>query len=150
MVPLASANGYATWDTVAAASFAIANLNKAVAGVKTRNRGVLLDSAYIAALTNVPIQRNFPVGIHEVSDWSTAGAAVVGFAGDKSAVVVASGRVPVPRDADHSVFTLQPLGLSVSASVWWSTATRGNWMSFDCMIGAAVGKTGSGILLKSS
>lgn len=77
--------------------------------------------------------------------FQAAGDNVVAFSCDPSAMAVAAMLPADPGDAKErdyiasEVVTLDRLGISVEFNVWFSRATRGHWLSYDVVFGAAVG-----------
>ncbi len=82
---------------------------------------------------------------HYANRLAAAGEGVVGFSCDPSAMAVAAMLPADPGDAKErdyiasEVVTIDPLGISVEFNVWFSRATRGHWLSYDVVFGAAVG-----------
>jgi hypothetical protein len=77
--------------------------------------------------------------------FAAAGSGVVGFSCDPSAMAVAA-RLPAdPGSAKENdyiasdVVSIDSLGISIEFNVWFSRATRGHWLSYDVVFGAAVG-----------
>lgn len=134
---------------------------------KARARNLLLDGDYFSQITNQPGFYQ-PTGtssgngwkpygwdyIAECSDWSGAGAGVVGFACSPEALGFVAG-LPAESPSSGQVLTRQSielpgLGIQVAYHVWFALSTRTLWASYDLMLGAAACDTSAGILIKSA
>lgn len=82
---------------------------------------------------------------HYSNRFAAAGEGVIGFSCDPSAMAVAAMLPADPGDAKNrdyiasEVVAIDPLGISIEFNVWFSRATRGHWLSYDVVFGAAVG-----------
>ena len=130
------------------------------ASVDSNTIYAVLANAYYAKLlrwqtTDIGPDADGFARVMKASRWSAAGANVVGFACDPSAILLASGLPKtLPEIAGSLVsqdtVTIPGVGLTVQVNSWVSTATRALWLSYDVMFGAAVGNASALTLLKSA
>jgi len=136
---------------------------------KATTKNAILDGSYMAKLLNVPTYYQ-PVGDIEVSsaikafgwdlialqtDWSQAGANVLGFACDPQAIGVVAGLPLAPQAASSSVLsvsteTIPDIDLTIATYRWLSLATRTEWVSYDVMFGASVLDSTAGVVISKS
>jgi hypothetical protein len=140
---------------------------------KADERHAMLDGEFIAQLLNVPtmfqtgvrngsddIVRNYGWdGLHLNTEWSGAGAGCRGFACHRQALGAVAGLPLTPPQVgqqipggilNESTAEVPEVGLSFAVYLWFSTASRAMWCSFDAMFGAAKLDTTAGIFLKAN
>ena len=141
----------ATTTIGAASSFDSADLPAILAlGKNYRRCTLLLDGGHLAYL--LPTTREhfafgeagafgFDGGIYKNNLWTGATTNTAGFVCGPDALVIATG---LPAVLPSGEFIAQEnvvigAGISVTASTWFSRASRAMWASFDVMFGVAVG-----------
>lgn len=159
-----TANFTATPVTVAQSSFAAANA-KALLGQLGKNprKNLILDSVAFAQFA--PENKNaFQLGesgaygfngVFQQTTWAGATTNVYGVACGTDAICVAAGipeMHPSGREAmyEQRTITIPGIELPVQINMWWSSATRTIWCSYDIMFGAAPGLSDRAILIKSA
>lgn len=145
-----------------AATFAADSLKPVLAAAKNyRAKNLLLDGGHLAYL--LPTDReSFALGeqgaygfdlIAEQNRWTSAATNAVGFVCGPDALAIASGMPGNPPTGQFDVngtFTVEELGLTVMYTVWYNTATRVQWASYECMFGAGAGDTTQAEVLVTS
>jgi hypothetical protein len=145
-----------------AATFAADSLKPVLAAAKNyRAKNLLLDGGHLAYL--LPTDReSFALGeqgaygfdlIAEQNRWTSAATNAVGFVCGPDALAIASGMPANPPTGQFDVngtFTVEELGLTVMYTVWYNTATRVQWASYECMFGAGAGDTTQAEVLVTS
>ncbi len=141
-------------------SFGFAESRLAYAAVKFANtRNLILDTEYTAGLLNNPTyfqksleQQNGPGhwsnifgwdNVFENTEWSAAGPNVHGLACDPQAVGVIAG-LPLnnPQGIPGGILSVSTgvipgAEMPIAVYMWFNTATRTYWLSFDSMVGAS-------------
>lgn len=117
--------------------------------IKGKKKGLVVRDDYFAAV--LPDDFNsftvesglglFSEGAYAVSDWTSAGANIVGFVAAPSAMAVAAAipaKSSVVQDAIQSeVFVSEKLGIPVELNMWTDVNTRTLWASYDVCFGVA-------------
>jgi hypothetical protein len=134
---------------------------------KSPVKNAILDGEYMARISNAPVfyQRTGTEsgegqgwrafgwdGIYECSRWSGAGPNVRGFFCGQSALGVLAGLPLLGENVtlQTKTITLPGLGLSVSASQWFSLKSRSMFASYDLVMGVCLLDRSCGFLLKSA
>jgi hypothetical protein len=135
---------------------------------KSPIKNAILDGEYFAQLTNTPAyyQRTDTKpgagyatfgwdGVHESSDWTTAGTAGVrGIVCNPQAIAVIASPPLAPAGAPQTLewqdMVLPGLEMTVRLHSWLSLATRTLWRSLDVVFGAAVADSTAAILIRDS
>jgi ATP-dependent protease ClpP protease subunit len=142
-----------------ASNFDSADLPPILGAAKNyRQKNLLLDGGHLAYL--LPTDRqSFALGeqgaygfdiIAEQNRWTGATTNTCGFVCSPDAIAVASGMPNNPASDQfelNGTFLVAPLGLTVMYTVWFNTATRVQWASYECVFGAAAGDTTSAEVL---
>lgn len=170
--PITAAN-YTTTPLVAALdpnAFGFSESRQLYAKLKyAMTRNLILDTEYTAGLLNQPgyfqnaIEQQLGPGhwqnvfgwdnVFENTEWSGAGANVHGFACDPQAIGVIAG-LPLVNEAgipggilSVSTGVIPGCDLPIAVYMWFSTASRTYWVSFDTMFGAAKLDGTAGVLI---
>jgi len=145
-----------------AANFASDDLPAILALGKNFSRAtLLLDGGHLAYL--LPTTREhfafgeagafgFDGGIYKNNLWTSAATDICGFVCGPDAIVIASG-APATLPAGEAMMTESVdvgLGISVTATTWFSRSSRALWGSYDLMFGAAVGDATQGKVLTTA
>lgn len=145
-----------------AATFAADSLKPVLASAKNyRAKNLLLDGGHLAYL--LPTDReSFALGeqgaygfdlIAEQNRWTSAATNACGFVCGPDALAIASGMPASPPSGQFDIngtFTVEELGLTVMYTVWFNTATRVQWASYEIMFGAGAGDTTQAEVLVTS
>jgi len=174
LAPATTTNFTATPLTAALnpGSFGFAESRQLYATLKFANtRNLILDTEYTAGLLNQPsyfqkaLEQQTGPGhwtnvfgwdnVYENTEWSGAGVNVHGFACDPQAIGVIAG-LPLTNNAgipggilSVSTGIIPGAELPIAAYLWFSTASRTYWMSYDVMVGAAKLDATAGVIIKS-
>ena len=156
------ANYGATTNIGAAAAFDADGLKPVLALAKNyRAKNLILDGGHLAYLlpTN---KESFRLGeqgaygfdlIGEQNRWTSAATNAVGFVCAPDALAVASGSPALSASNQfetYGTFQIAEIGLTVLYTVWFNTATRIRWASYETMFGAAAGDTTQAEVLASA
>jgi len=168
MAPLTAANYPATPLVSAAAAFDFSDLQTLWGQLKkSRVKNLLLDGEYLSRIVNTPnlFQKAGIApgtgwqafgwdGIYLNTNWTGAGANIVGFACNPQALGIIAGlplQAPVSDQVlTRTVMTLPELQLSVVLHNWFSLQQRTGWCSLDVMLGASLLDSTAGVLVKSA
>lgn len=146
----------------AAAAFDGDGLKPVLAAAKNyTNKNLILDGGHLAYL--LPTDKfQFALGesgaygfdlIAAQNRWTSAATNAVGFVCSPDALAIGAG---APANTSNSqfetygTFQIAELGLTVLYTVWFNTATRVRWASYEVMFGAAAGDTTQGEVLVSA
>lgn len=139
---------------------------------KAVRRNLILNPVYVAGLLNTPTyyqkapeQQDGPGhwtnifgwdNVYELSDWSAAGNNSNGFACDPQAIGVIAG-LPLINNAgipggilSVSTGTIPGADLPIAAYMWFNTASRTYWISYDSMFGASKLDSTAGVCIVSA
>lgn len=95
----------------------------------------------------------FDGGLYEQNRWTGAATNACGFSCAPEAVGIASGPPENPQSGSFdsvSTFTIEDIGITVLMTMWYNTATRIQWASYELVVGAAAGDTTVGEVLVTS
>ena len=146
----------------AAANFDSADLPAVLALGKNFSRvTLLLDGGHLAYL--LPTTREsfvfgeagaygFDGGIYKNNLWTGGATDIAGFVCGPDAIAIATGQ---PANLPNGEYVTQEVvsigaGISVTATTWFSRASRAMWGSFDVMFGCAVGDATQGKVLTTA
>lgn len=156
-----------TPEIVSAAAFNWSNSSNMRAQLKKSPiKNLILDGDYLARLENVPsFFQNTGIGngarptfgwngIYESTNWTGAGANIRGLGCHPQAIVKAMGLPLNPPNIPGGIFqttTFEVPGpnVAVALSMWFSTASRTMFTSWDVVAGFAVADTTAGVILAS-
>lgn len=156
------ANYGATTNIGAAAAFDSDGLKPVLALAKNyTNKNLILDGGHLAYL--LPTNREqFNLGesgaygfdlIAEQNRWTSAATNAVGFVCGPDALAIGAGapaNVSNSQFETYGTFQIAEIGLTVVYTVWFNTATRIRWASYEAMFGAAAGDTTQAEVLASA
>lgn len=168
--PITAAIFTATPLISAAAAFGFSDLAQLQGQLKKSPiKNLILDGAYIARIANTPgfFQQTGLVGgntgawkafgwdvIAQNTDWTGAGANIVGFACNPQAIAGITGLPLTPPNIPGGIFstttaTVPGLEASVMLSTWFNPKTRTMWSGMDIMAGFKEVDTTAGIVIAS-
>lgn len=166
--PIAAANfSILTPEIVSSAAFNWSNSSNMRAQLKKSPiKNLILDGDYLARLENVPsFFQNTGIGngprqtfgwngIYEGTNWTGAGANIRGIGCHPQALIKAMGLPLNPPNIPGGIFqttTFEVPGpnVAVALSMWFSTASRTMFTSWDIIAGFAAGDQSSAVLLAS-
>ena len=156
------ANYGATTNIGAAAAFDSDGLKPVLALAKNyTNKNLILDGGHLAYL--LPTTREqFNLGeagaygfdlIAAQNRWTSAATNAVGFVCGPDALAIGAGapaNVSNSQFETYGTFQIAEIGLTVLYTVWFNTATRIRWASYEVMFGAAAGDTTQAEVLASA
>lgn len=170
-VPITVALFTATPLVSAAAAFGFSDLATLQGQLKKSPiKNLILDGNYIARIANTPgfFQQAGVVGgntgawkafgwdtIAQNTDWTGAGANMVGFACNPQAIAGITGLPLVPPSIPGGIYasstaTIPGLEASILVSTWFNPATRTMWSGLDIMAGFKEVDTTAGICITSA
>lgn len=146
----------------AAAAFDSDGLKPVLAAAKNyTNKNLILDGGHLAYL--LPTDKfQFALGeagaygfdlIAAQNRWTAATTNAVGFVCSPDALAIGAGapaNVSNSQFETYGTFQIAELGLTVLYTIWYNTATRIRWASYEVMFGAAAGETTQGEVLVSA
>ena len=146
----------------AAAAFDSDGLKPVLAAAKNfTNKNLILDGGHLAYL--LPTDKfQFALGeagaygfdlIAAQNRWTSATTNAVGFVCSPDALAIGAGapaNVSNSQFETYGTFQIAELGLTVLYTIWYNTATRIRWASYEVMFGAAAGETTQGEVLVSA
>lgn len=166
--PITVANFTATPLVKPAGSFGFEDLKTLWGQLKKSPiKNLLLDGEYLAMILNNPAlfqaagsdqgggwARFGWDGIYLNTNWTGAGANMVGFACNPQANAVVAGLPLTPPNIPgatlmQSSFTVPDVNISVANYSWFSLQSRTGWVSYDLMLGAAKADATAGICITS-
>ena len=94
----------------------------------------------------------FDGGIYKNNLWTGGATDIAGFVCGPDAIAIATGQ---PANLPNGEYVTQEVvsigaGISVTATTWFSRASRAMWGSFDVMFGCAVGDATQGKVLTTA
>lgn len=167
----AGATGAALPLVSASSAFGFGDLRTLWGGLKKSPvKNLILDGEYMAGLLNQPaffqkgvasendgsaLQTFGWDGLYLNTNWTGAGANIVGFACGNQAIGGITGLPVAPQQGYNgtlsvSSFTIPDLEVSVAVYNWFSLASRAMWCSYDIMAGFKEMDKTAGILIKSA
>ena len=164
--PISLVNFPATPLIASASSFSISDLDSLWAEIaKSDVKNLILDGRYFVKIMNKPGFQQ-PTGtangagwkpfgwdrIEQNDEWAGASNNAVGFACNPQAIAIVAG-LPAQMPSANLIqqnLTLPDLDFQVLFSMWMDSASRTSWMSFDCMLGAALADSSAGVLICSA
>jgi hypothetical protein len=170
-VPITVAIFGAATVTSSAAAFSFTDLATLQAALKKSPiKNLILDGAYIARIANTPgfFQSAGVVGgnpgawkafgwdlIAQNTDWTGAGANVVGFACAPQAIAGVVGLPLTPGGIPGGILAMNTeqvpgLNITIAAFTWFSTKTRTLWSSLDVILGVKECDTTAGFVITSA
>lgn len=146
----------------AAAAFDGDGLKPVLAAAKNYTaKNLILDGGHLAYL--LPTDKfQFALGeggaygfdvIAAQNRWTSAATNAVGFVCSPDALAIGAGAPASTANSQfetYGTFQIAELGLTVLYTVWFNTATRVRWASYEVMFGAAAGDTTQGEVLTSA
>jgi ATP-dependent protease ClpP protease subunit len=146
----------------AAAAFDSDGLKPVLAAAKNyTNKNLILDGGHLAYL--LPTDKfQFALGeagaygfdlIAAQNRWTSATTNAVGFVCSPDALAIGAGapaNVSNSQFETYGTFQIAELGLTVLYTIWYNTATRIRWASYEVMFGAAAGDTTQAEVLVSA
>ena len=156
------ANYGATTNIGAAAAFDSDGLKPVLALAKNyTNKNLIMDGGHLAYL--LPTDKfQFALGesgaygfdlIAAQNRWTSAATNTVGFVCAPDALAIGAGapaNVSNSQFETYGTFQIAEIGLTVLYTVWFNTATRIRWASYEVMFGAAAGDTTQAEVLASA